>query len=123
VLGKRARAQHAEQPPAPHEGPAFFSAPPDSGDVDEVVDDDAVLDELDEEEDDDVPLSAGLAAGLEPLFLKSVAYQPLPFSWKPAAVTIFEKDCAPHFVHTVSGASLTFCRNSCWWPQAAQRYS
>jgi hypothetical protein len=122
VLGKRARAQHAEQPPAPHEGAAFFSAPPDSPEVDELDDVDDV-EELDEVDGDAVPLSLGLAAGLEPLFLKSVAYQPLPFSWKPAAVTILEKDCAPHFVHTVSGVSLTFCRNSCWWPQAAQRYS
>jgi hypothetical protein len=63
------------------------------------------------------------AAGFEPEFLKSVAYQPLPFSWNPAAVTILENSGAPHFVHTVSGASLTFRRNSCWWPQRAQRYS
>jgi hypothetical protein len=117
VLGARARAQHAEQPPAPHEGAAFFSEPPDSPDVDGV---DEAGDDVDEEDD---VLSLGFAAGFDPLFLKSVAYQPLPFSWKPAAVTILEKDCAPHFVHTVSGVSLTFCRNSCWWPQAAQRYS
>ena len=29
------------------------------------------------------------SAGLEPLFLKSVAYQPEPFNWNPAAVNIF----------------------------------
>jgi hypothetical protein len=67
--------------------------------------------------------SDAFAAGLEPLPLKSVAYQPLPFSWKPAAVTIFEKLGLPHWVQTVTGASPTFCRNSCWWPHSPQRYS
>src|SRR5688500_15518610 len=47
------------------------------------------------------------------LLLKSVAYQPLPFSWKPAAVSIFEKSGLPQAVQVVRGASLTFCRNSC----------
>ena len=32
---------------------------------------------------------SAFSAGLEPLFLKSVAYQPDPFNWKPAAVSIF----------------------------------
>jgi hypothetical protein len=64
-----------------------------------------------------------LAAGFAPPPLKSVAYQPLPFSWKPAAVTIFEKDSSPHFVQRVCGGSLSFCRNSCWWPHWEQRYS
>jgi hypothetical protein len=98
---------HAGQPPAPHDGAAFFSPP--SGFASP-----AGLSPL---------FAESFACGLEPLFLKSVAYQPLPFSWKPAAVTIFEKDGLPHFVHTESGASLTFCRNSCWWPQSLQRYS
>jgi hypothetical protein len=62
-------------------------------------------------------------AGFAPLFLKSVAYHPLPFNWNPAAVTIFVNVGLPHFVHTVRVASLTFCRNSCWWPQLSQRYS
>jgi hypothetical protein len=70
VLGKRARAQHAEQPPAPHEGAAFFSGLLESPDVDEGVDDDALSLDL---------LSVDFAAGFDPLFLKSVAYQPLPF--------------------------------------------
>src|SRR6266568_1747285 len=43
------------------------------------------------------------AAGLAPLFLKSVAYQPLPFNWNPAALSI--------------------CRYSFWNPQEEQRYS
>src|SRR5713101_9305877 len=35
-------------------------------------------------------LTSGFAAGLAPLFLKSVAYQPLPFNWNPAALSILE---------------------------------
>src|SRR6476619_1412754 len=78
--------------------------------------------------------ASGLASGLAPdpesvfaaaagLLLKSVAYQPLPFSWKPAAVSIVANVGLPHAVHTVTGGSLTFCRNSCWCPQLVQRYS
>src|ERR1043165_9538928 len=66
---------------------------------------------------------APLAAAFAPLFLKSVAYQPLPLSWKPAAVSSFWNVSLPHALHVVSGASLHFCRNSCWWPQLEQRYS
>ena len=67
---------------------------------------------------------SAFAPGLgDALFRKSVTYQPLPFSWKPAAVSIFENVGFPHWVHTVSGASLTFCRNSCWCPQLSHRYS
>jgi hypothetical protein len=80
----------------------------------------AGLSAADDDDDDDEDV---FDAGFEPLFLKSVAYQPLPFNWKPAAVTILVKAGLPHFVHTVRGASLTFCRNSCWCPQLSQRYS
>jgi hypothetical protein len=61
--------------------------------------------------------------GFAPLLRKSVAYQPLPFNWKPAALSIFENVGFPQVGHTVSGASLSFCRNSCWCPQLEQRYS
>ncbi len=61
--------------------------------------------------------------GFVPLFLKSVAYQPLPFNWKPAALSIFVKVGFPQFGQTVSGASLSFCRNSCWWPHDSHLYS
>ena len=51
-------------------------------------------------------------AGLLPLFLKSVAYQPEPLSWKPGAVNCLEKASAPQAGHTVSGASEIFCSTS-----------
>src|SRR5262249_13591828 len=60
---------------------------------------------------------------LLPLFLKSVAYQPVPFNWNPAAVTIFLKLFLPHSGHLVSGASFRRCRYSFWKPHLAQRYS
>src|SRR5688572_6674571 len=63
------------------------------------------------------------AAGFEPLPLKSVAYQPVPFSWNPAAVTILASADLPHSGHLVSGLSLTRCRNSFWNPHLPQRYS
>ena len=63
------------------------------------------------------------AAGFAPLFLKSVAYQPVPFNWKPAAVTILLNARLPHFGQLVSGASLMRCRNSFWNPHLPQRYS
>src|SRR5215213_6266230 len=60
------------------------------------------------------------AAGFAPLFLKSVAYQPFPFSWKPAALTCFSKVGLAHFGHFVSKGSLTFCRYSSSNPHDAQ---
>ena len=66
-------------------------------------------------------LAAGAAA---PLLLpprKSVAYQPVPLSWKPAAVTCFANCSAPQAGHCVSGESDSFCSTSREWPQAAQR--
>ena len=55
--------------------------------------------------------------------LKSVAYQPPPFSWKPAAVSSFCSAGLPQAGQSVSGGSVTFCRTSCSWPHALQRYS
>src|SRR6266571_2950787 len=63
------------------------------------------------------------AAGLAPLFLKSVAYQPLPFNWNPAALSILENVCLPHSGQSVRIGSLSFCRYSFWNPQEEQRYS
>lgn len=58
-------------------------------------------------------LSAGAVEdGLLPLFLKSVAYQPEPLSWKPGAVSCLEKAWIPQTGHTVSGASEIFCSTS-----------
>src|SRR6185436_14873420 len=62
--------------------------------------------------------SAGFFAGA----LKSVAYQPLPLSWKPAALNCFCSAGLPQAGHSVSGGSLTFCRASCSSPHSAQRY-
>ena len=52
---------------------------------------------------------------------KSVTYQPVPFSWKPAAVSCLRNDGCLHDSHTVSGASEIFCNTSLAKPQASQR--
>ncbi len=49
--------------------------------------------------------------------LKSVAYQPEPFSWKPAAVSCLLKLGAPQEGHCVRGSSDIFCKTSLAWPQ------
>jgi hypothetical protein len=60
-----------------------------------------------------------VVAAAEPpaLPLKSVAYQPEPLSWKPAAVSCLLNVAAPQAGHSVSGASEIFCRTSLAWPQ------
>jgi hypothetical protein len=58
-----------------------------------------------------------------PLFLKSVAYQPDPLSWKPAADTSFAMAAFPQLGQSVMGASLSFWRYSFSKPQLPQRYS
>src|SRR3990167_882504 len=58
------------------------------------------------------------AAGAAPLPLKSVAYQPEPLSWKPAAVTCLVNDSAPQAGQVLSTASDSFCNTSFAWPQA-----
>ena len=64
-----------------------------------------------------------LAAGFAPLLRKSVAYQPEPLSWNPAADNSFFNSGLWHDGHAVRGASLNFCSASISWPQAAHRYS
>jgi len=64
-----------------------------------------------------------LAAGLVPELLKSVAYQPLPLSWKPAAETSLLKRALPQTGQSVSGESESFCKASSLCPQSLQRYS
>jgi hypothetical protein len=59
--------------------------------------------------------SGFFAAGLS---LKSVAYQPLPFSWNPAAVTCLTKHERPQCGHSMSGASEIFCSASVSRPQS-----
>ncbi len=96
---------------------------------DEVSDpaDDAAADDA-EDEDDVSDLAALLPALLPapppPLPLrKSVTYQPVPLSWKPAAVSCFLNSALPHSGQSVSGASEIFCRTSLAKPQASQRYA
>ncbi len=63
------------------------------------------------------PPSAFFAAGLLPEPLKSVAYQPLPLSWKPAADTSLTRESFVHAGQATSGASENFCSASSSWPQ------
>ncbi|MEN3291899.1 MAG: hypothetical protein V7642_1152 [Burkholderiales bacterium] len=65
-------------------------------------------------------LAAGLEAPPEPP-RKSVTYQPLPFSWKPAAVNCFLNEDWLQDGHSVRGASDIFCSTSLAKPQASQR--
>jgi hypothetical protein len=58
-------------------------------------------------------LPSAVPAGFPPLdpeslLRKSVAYQPLPLSWNPAAVTCLAIDGRPHAGQSVNGASLIF---------------
>src|SRR5205823_5015684 len=64
-----------------------------------------------------------LAAGLDPELLKSVAYQPLPLSWNPAAVTSLLRAGLPQAGHARSSGSESFCSASSSCPQSEQRYS
>jgi hypothetical protein len=52
---------------------------------------------------------------------KSVTYQPLPLSAKPAAVTCLVKVSLPQAVQVMSGASLILRKMSCAWLQVEQR--
>jgi hypothetical protein len=54
------------------------------------------------------------AVFLPPPSRKSVAYQPEPLSWKPAAVTCFSNALAPQFGHTVSVARRTSSAGRPW---------
>lgn len=55
--------------------------------------------------------------------LKSVSYQPLPLSRKPAADTFLISAFSIHSGHSLSGSSLIFCKVSNSWPHLPQRYS
>src|SRR5260221_12355559 len=57
-----------------------------------------------------VLLASGFSAGFGPLFLKSVAYQPLPFNRNPAALSIFENVSLPHSGQSVRTRSRSFLR-------------
>jgi hypothetical protein len=67
------------------------------------------------------PLLLLAAAGALPLFRKSVTYQPLPLSWKPAAVTCLRKVSLLHWGHTDSGGSEILRNISCAKPHDSHR--
>src|SRR5712675_971060 len=52
--------------------------------------------------------SAFFSAGFLPELLKSVAYQPLPLSWNPAALRSFLYEALLHAGQTGTGASESF---------------
>ena len=67
-------------------------------------------------------VDAVLAGALvEPPLRKSVAYQPEPLSWKPAAVTCLANDSAPQDGQVVRAGSDIFCSTSLAWPHALHR--
>jgi hypothetical protein len=61
--------------------------------------------------------AAGAAAAAPEPPLKSVAYQPEPLSWNPAAVSCLVKEGLPHCGQSLKGASEIFCKTSLAWPQ------
>ena len=62
---------------------------------------------------------AGAAAEVPPLPpLKSVAYQPEPLSWKPAAVSCLLNVACPHDGQSLKTGSEIFCNTSLANPQA-----
>src|SRR5471032_2152571 len=65
------------------------------------------------------PVETPVAGGVPPR--KSVAYQPVPFSWKPAAVSCFLNDGLPQDRQTVSCGSEIFCKTSLAKPHSSQR--
>jgi hypothetical protein len=66
-----------------------------------------------------VAAAAGTAVAAEPPPLKSVAYQPVPLSWKPGAVSCLLNLGAPQTGQSVRASSLIFCKTSLAWPQAS----
>jgi len=62
---------------------------------------------------------ATLVEGALPLPLKSVAYQPEPFNWNPAAVSCFLNEGWAQEGQTSRGASDIFCNTSLANPQAS----
>ena len=63
--------------------------------------------------------SVGSSLFLPEPSLKSVTYQPVPFSWKPAAVSCFLKVALPQAGQTVNSGSDIFCKTSLACPQVS----
>jgi hypothetical protein len=63
--------------------------------------------------------AAGAAAVADaPAPLKSVAYQPEPFNWKPAEVSCLLKVASPQLGQSDNSGSEIFCNTSLANPQA-----
>lgn len=62
-----------------------------------------------------------VGAGPLPLLRKSVTYQPLPLSWKPAAVTCLRNVSLLHSGHTDKGGSEILRKISCAKPHDSHR--
>ena len=97
----------------------LLSAAEDFDSEDFVSVDDDSLDAA--EVEDEVEVVEVVVDGALPLLRKSVTYQPVPFSWKPAAVSCFLNVLFPQVGQSVSGASDTFCNTSLLKPQSSQR--
>jgi hypothetical protein len=93
------QAQDVPQPPE--------AEPPEASPLDEVVLAGDSVDVAAVAAEAPPAALAALAAAPEPP-RKSVAYQPEPLSWKPAAVTCLLKDSAPQAGQVVRGASDIF---------------
>ena len=85
-----------------------------------VSEDDDSFDAVDVDEDAEVDVEVEVDGAL-PLLRKSVTYQPVPFNWKPAAVSCFLNVLFPQDGHSVRGASDIFCNTSLLKPQSSQR--
>jgi hypothetical protein len=102
------QAQLLPQPPADAAGVLGAGAGDEADDSDGLASAGLLLSEA--------PL-AGAGAGALPEPLKSVAYQPEPLSWKPAAVSCFLNAAAPQAGQTVRTGSEIFCKTSLLSPQ------
>ena len=99
---------------------------PDDAEDDAAAPDAALPDvsPVDDDADSLLPVAPPLlpaAAGAPPLLRKSVTYQPLPLSWKPAAVTCLRKVSLLHSGHTDSGGSEILRNMSCAKPHDSHR--
>jgi hypothetical protein len=72
---------------------------------------------------DSPPADVAAGAGALPEPLKSVAYQPEPLSWNPAAVNCFLKVGFPQLGQSCKGASEIFCNTSLENPQDSHLYA
>jgi hypothetical protein len=96
------------------EPPPEDDSPPDEEPGEESDEEPELPDEESPPDEEPEPEDPALPPPDDELLLprKSVTYQPLPLSWKPAAVTCLLKASLPQFGQTVKGASEIFCSTS-----------